>query len=48
MSNYRKFDHNWWQKRLQAHNYMNAIKEIKKININKNLDYYVTKLFTKF
>ena len=48
MSNYKKFDHNWWQKRLQAHNYLHKIKEIKKVKINKNLDYYVTKLFTKF
>ena len=47
MSSYKKFDKNWWDKRLQAHMYFHKIQNIKKLKLNKNLDFYVTKLINK-
>ena len=47
MSNYKKFDKNWWKKRLQAHMYLHKIQNNKNLKLNKNLDYYITSLINK-
>ena len=48
MSGYKKFDKNWWNKRLQAHAYLHKIQNMKKLKLNKNLDFYITRLMNKF
>ena len=47
MSGYKKFDKNWWNKRLQAHTYFHKIQNIKKLKLNKNLDFYLTRMINK-
>ncbi len=47
MSSYKKFDKNWWKRRMQAHQYLHTIVGPKKLKYYKNLDYYVTNLINK-
>lgn len=47
MSKYKKFNKNWWQRRLQAHEYLNEIYTKKNYKFNVNPDYYLTKLINQ-
>lgn len=47
MSKYRKYDKNWWSRRLQGHLYLERITLQKNYKFSKNLDYYLTNLINK-
>lgn len=47
MSKYKKFNKNWWERRMQAHQYFQKICDIKNLNCSKNFDYYFTRLINK-
>ena len=47
MSNYKRFNKNWWERRQQAHNYLSEICVMKNHKFKKNLDYYFTNLINK-
>ncbi len=47
-SNFKKFNKNWWLRRMQAHKYLSyLINKYNKSNNIKNLDYIVTNLLNK-
>lgn len=47
MSNYKRFNKNWWVRRQQAYNYLSKICVMKNHKFKKNLDYYFTNLINK-
>ncbi len=47
-SKFFKFSKSWWKRREQAHEYFLNFKKKNNIKINKNIDFYVTKLINKF
>ena len=46
-SKFKKFNKNWWVRRLQAHDYVKYISKKYKIKYTPNLDLILTKLFIK-
>ena len=44
MSNIKKFSTVWWNKRMQAHLYLENIFNLKNLTYKRNIDYYLTKL----
>ena len=42
MSNYTKFDKNWWKKRYLAHQYCSCLHKRNNLKFNKSLDYFFT------
>ena len=47
-SKFRKFSKNWWKRRKQAHEFFQKFAEDNKLNFNKNLDFFVTKMICRF
>ncbi len=43
---FKKFNANWWERRLQAHQYINIIVKNKKFKLS--LDYFITKIIVVF
>tara|TARA_X000000950_G_scaffold289178_1_gene410486 strand:+ start:9856 stop:10641 length:786 start_codon:yes stop_codon:yes gene_type:complete len=42
MSSYKKFDKNWWERRMQGHQYLQKIMSQKNLKHKRNLDYLCT------
>ena len=47
-SKFKKFNKSWWKRRNQAHDYFFYFMKKNNLKINKNLDFYITKLINKF
>ena len=47
-SKFKKFSKSWWQRRNLAHEYFINFKIINNLKVNKNLDFYISKLINKF
>ena len=46
-SKFRKFSRNWWQRRKEAHDYFFEFMKKNNLKINRNLDFYFTKIISK-
>tara|TARA_Y100000591_G_scaffold323981_1_gene342664 strand:- start:452 stop:1219 length:768 start_codon:yes stop_codon:yes gene_type:complete len=46
-SKFRKFSKKWWNRRSEAHDYFDEFKKKNNLNINKNLDFFITKIINK-
>ena len=42
MSSYKKYDKNWWERRMQAHHFLKKIMIQKNLKYERNLDYFCT------
>tara|TARA_B100001057_G_scaffold299051_1_gene299185 strand:+ start:2129 stop:2899 length:771 start_codon:yes stop_codon:yes gene_type:complete len=47
-SKFKKFSKNWWDRRNQAHDYFFDFIKSNNLKVDKNLDFYVTKIINKF
>ena len=47
-SKFKKFSKTWWQRRSLAHDYFLNFKIINNLKISKNLDFYISKMVSKF
>jgi len=47
-SSFKKFNKNWWRRRNEAHDYFLDFMIKNNLNINKNIDFYFTKIINKF
>ena len=47
-SNWKKFSLAWWNRRYQAHTYLRELYKIKNKKINKNFDFLISKILSKF
>tara|TARA_Y100000389_G_C17339634_1_gene452586 strand:+ start:131 stop:898 length:768 start_codon:yes stop_codon:yes gene_type:complete len=47
-SKFKKFEKSWWKRRNDAHEYFFTFMKINKLNVKKNLDFYITKFVNKF
>ena len=47
-SKFKKFTKSWWKRRNEAHDYFFDFVERNNLKINRNLDFYITKLVNKF
>ena len=47
-SKFNKFSKNWWKRRLQAHQFYQKFSKDNKLDFDKNLDFFLTKLICKF
>ena len=47
-SKFKKFSKKWWNRRGEAHEYFNNFKKKNNLNINKNLNFFITKIINKF
>tara|TARA_B100000700_G_C14847157_1_gene762163 strand:+ start:118 stop:891 length:774 start_codon:yes stop_codon:yes gene_type:complete len=47
-SNWKKFSLAWWNRRYQAHTYLRKLYKIKNKKINKNFDFLISKMLSKF
>jgi len=46
-SKFKKFSNNWWKRRSEAHDYFIDFKKKNNLKINKNLDFFITKIINK-
>ena len=47
-SKFKKYSSNWWVRRNEAHEYFFDFVKKNNLKINKNLDFYITKIFNSF
>ena len=47
-SKFNRFSKNWWKRRLQAHQFYQKFSKDNKLDFDKNLDFFLTKLICKF
>jgi len=47
-SKFKKFSKTWWQRRYEAHEYFLNFVKLNNLKINKNFDFFITKLINKF
>ena len=47
-SKFKRFSKTWWQRRYEAHEYFSNFVELNKLRINRNFDFFMTKLINKF
>mgnify|MGYP001248154623 CR=1 FL=1 len=47
-SKFKKFSKKWWSRRSEAHEYFIDFKKNNNLNINKNLDFFITKIINRF
>ena len=47
-SKFSRFSKNWWKRRLQAHQFYQKFSKDNKLDFDKNLDFFLTKLICKF
>ena len=47
MSNTKKFSKNWWNKRLEAHEYMKKLLKKNNINYDNKIDYFLSNLMSR-
>ncbi len=47
-SKFKKFSKNWWKRRSQAHDFLQKFAQDNKLNFNRNLDFFVTKMICRF
>ncbi len=47
-SKFNKYSKNWWKRRSQAHDYVFNFAKKNNIKINKNADYFITKIINYF
>ena len=47
-SKFRRFSKPWWQRRYEAHEYFLNFVELNNLKINRNFDFFITKLINKF
>ncbi len=47
-SKFKKYSKNWWKRRNEAHNYFLDFKIKNNLKVNKNLDFYITKILNNF
>tara|TARA_B100001057_G_scaffold326171_1_gene326354 strand:+ start:2360 stop:3142 length:783 start_codon:yes stop_codon:yes gene_type:complete len=47
-SKFQKYNKFWWKRRNEAHDYFFYFMKKNNLKINKNLDFYITKLINKF
>ena len=47
-SKFNRFSKNWWKRRLQAHQFFQKFSKDNKLDFDKNLDFFLTKLICKF
>jgi len=47
-SKFKRFSKAWWQRRYEAHEYFLNFVKLNDLKINKNFDFFVTKLINKF
>ncbi len=47
-SKFKKFSRSWWHRRNEAHNYFFDFVKKNNLKVQKNLDFYVTKIVNKF
>ena len=47
-SKFKKFSKTWWQRRYEAHEYFLNFVKLNNLKINRNFDFFITKLVNKF
>ena len=47
-SKFKRFSKAWWQRRYEAHEYFLNFVKLNDLKINKNFDFFITKLINKF
>ena len=47
-SKFKRFSKTWWQRRYEAHLYFFNFVKLNNLKINKNFDFFITKLINKF
>lgn len=47
-SKFKKYSKSWWKRRNEAHNYFSYFMKKNNLKYEKNLDYFITKIFNKF
>ena len=47
-SKFKRFSKAWWQRRYEAHEYFLNFVKSNNLKINKNFDFFITKLINKF
>ena len=47
-SKFNKFSKNWWNRRMQAHQFFQKFSKDNELNFDKNLDFVITQFICKF